>query len=236
MKISKLAMKSTEKDALLFHLAFAVLSALALLLPLSLAVGVRFLILVLAYNIALPLAGNARGNGEWTRIWRFALALSVFQVFPDWFLSAQLGVLVFPEDGLFKIGTVSSYMAGLWTIPVFMIVVTGLRVKKRRGNRAALIAVIAVSLAVFGLSELLMGRLGSWHAANVKVMLGPAALYILTPEIILGLAAYYVYRAVRKKPLWVTALSAFLVMLLYLGSACWFYFIIEKLMAGRGPA
>jgi len=235
MNVKNLKLKNTEKDAIYLHLAFAALCAVVLLVPAGVSTGVRFLFLVIAYNAAVPLVGNARGHGEWTRLWRFALALSVFQVFPDWFLSAQLGVLVFPEDGLFKIGTVSSYMAGLWTIPVFMIVFTGLRVKKRRGNRAAAIAVAAVSLAVFALSELLMGRLGSWHAENVKVMLGPAALYILAPEIILGLSAYYVYRAVRKKPFWKTALSAFLVMLLYLGSACWFYFIIEKLMAGRGP-
>jgi hypothetical protein len=45
----------------------------------------------------------------------------MLQIWPDWFLSAQLEILVFPEDGLFKIGTVSGYMLFLWAIPFFII-------------------------------------------------------------------------------------------------------------------
>jgi len=61
-------------------------------------------------------------------------------------------------------------------------------------------------------------------------MIGHVAVYILVPEIILGVAAYAAYQAVHKKPLGVKIFSAFFVMLLYLGSASFFYFLVEKII------
>jgi len=61
-------------------------------------------------------------------------------------------------------------------------------------------------------------------------MIGHVAVYILIPEIILGLSAYYCYQTIRSKPLWMKTPAAFLVMLLYLGAAAFFYFLIEKVI------
>jgi len=81
-------------------------------------------------------------------------------------------------------------------------------------------------------SELTMWMLPSWHAVNLKAMAGPLAAYIIIPEIILGLSFYRAWRAVEGKHFGVTALYGFLVMLLYLGSACFFYFLVEKIILG----
>jgi hypothetical protein len=219
-------MTRAERDALLFHLGFAALCAPVLLVP-GPGVGVKLFVLVLAYNIALPVIARVRGHAEWIGIWLFALILSVFQVFPDWFLSAQLGVLVFPEDGFVKIGTVSGYMAGLWAIPVFIIVYASSLAGERGSARAAYATAAALSLVIFGLSEETVWMLPSWYAQNVR-MIGHTAVYIVVPEIILGISCVYAYRQLRGRSHLLKVPAAFLVMLLYLGSAAWFYFIVER--------
>ena len=222
----------SEKDAVQLHGAFAVICAALLAAPVQAGIGIKLLALVLLYNVSVPVLARLRGHGEWTPLWKFALVVSVFQVFPDWFLSAQLGVLVFPEDGLFKIGTVSGYMAGLWAIPFFIIGFLGLRVEARLGGRSALIAVALASLAVFGMSEMTVWMLPSWYAVNLKGMAGHVALYILVPEVVLGLSFYRAWRAAAGKSFGTAVLYGFLVMLLYLGSACFFYFLVEKIILG----
>ncbi|MCJ7774470.1 MAG: hypothetical protein MUP22_15205, partial [Desulfobacterales bacterium] len=79
---------------------------------------------------------------------------------------------------------------------------------------------------IFGLSEQTMWMLSSWHAQNVT-MVGHLAIYIIIPEIILGLSAYWCYERLKDMKHWVKVPAAFLVMLLYLGSASYFYFLIE---------
>jgi hypothetical protein len=220
-------MTRAEKDALLLHIGFAVLCAPVILVP-GPGIGVKLFVLVLAYNIALPVTAMVRGHAEWTELWLFALILSIFQVFPDWFLSSQLGVLVFPEDGFVKIGTVSGYMAGLWSIPVFIIVYASSRVGERVSARAAYMTAAGLSLVIFGLSEEMVWMLPSWYAHNVR-MIGHTAVYIVVPEIILGISCVYAYRQLRGRAPLLKVPAAFLVMLLYLGSAAWFYFIVERL-------
>ncbi len=222
-----------EREALWFHLLFCVLCAAVLIAPVNLKPGPRLLLLVILYNAGLPLFAVLRRHAEWIPIWLFAAVLSVFQVAPDWFLSAQLNVLVFPEDGLFKIGTVSGYMAGLWTIPLFLILYTGLRMENRYSVKAAYPAVALVSLLIFGGSEQTLWILSSWYAINVY-MVGHVAVYILLPEILLGIAAYYCFRAIQNRPHWVKVPAAFVVMQLYLGSAALFYFFIEKVLRSAG--
>ena len=224
-------MTREERDALLFHLAFSVLCMPVLLVP-GPGMGVKLFILVLVYNIALPVTAKLRGHAEWTGIWLFALVLSIFQVFPDWFLSAQLGVLVFPEDGFPKIGTVSGYMAGLWTIPIFIIIYAARGFGRAVSTRAAYAAAAAVlALVIFGLSEQTVWMLPSWYAIDVH-MIGHTAIYIIVPEMILGMSCVYSYERVRGKGHAVMVPAAFLVMLLYLGSAAWFYFIVERVLIG----
>jgi len=159
----------------------------------------------------------------------FTFFISLFQIWPDWVLSAELNVLVFPEDGLFKIGTVSGYMAGLWVIPLFLILFIGQRLQERYSKRISYLLVVLMSLLIFGLSEQLMWMLQSWYAQNV-LMIGHIALYIILPELILGLSTYYFYEMLKERNHWYKIPTAFIVMILYLGSAIFFYFLIERVL------
>jgi len=137
---------------------------------------------------------------------------------------------VFPEDGFIKIGSVSAYMAGLWAIPIFIIIFIGKRFEERASRTMAFVFVAILSLIIFGLSEMTMWSLQSWHAQNVTTIFDHLALYIMIPEVILGLSSYYFYEIVREKSHWLKIPATFTVMLLYLGSAAFFYFLIEKII------
>lgn len=60
------------------------------------------------------------------------------------------------------------------------------------------------------------------------IMIGRVAVYVIIPEIILGLSAYYGYEIIKEKPHWYKFPIAFLVMILYIGCAVFFYFLIES--------
>ncbi|GAG92489.1 unnamed protein product, partial [marine sediment metagenome] len=96
-----------ERDALLVHLVFIFACLAIILLPIGIGIGVELFILVILYSLLIVIVGLLRGYKEWIYIWGFVFLISFFQIWPDWFLSAELNILVFPEDGLFKIGTVS---------------------------------------------------------------------------------------------------------------------------------
>ena len=177
------------------------------------------------------LLGLRRGYEDWVNLWLFAMILSLFQIFPDWFLSAQLGILALPEDGLFKIGTVSGYMGGLWVIPITLIVYIGRRIETRFSTPKAYFAVGLASLLIFGGSEQTSWMISAWHAQNV-IMVGGTAIYILIPEIILGLSSFFCFQQIEISPHWLKIPAGFLLMQLYLGSAVFFYFIIE-IIAGK---
>lgn len=217
-----------EKDAIIIHGIFTLLCAIVLFAPLNLEIGIRLLALVIIYNLMMPLWGLIRNDSNLINLWLFALILSIFQVFPDWFLSQQLDVLVFPKDGCFRIGTVSGYMAGLWAIPIFIIVFIGEQAYIRHSNKSAYAAVALTSFVLFVGSEQLLWMLPSWHAQNVH-MIGHVAIYIVIPEIILGLGAYFAYQQITRLSHLYKVPAAFLVMQLYLGSAVFFYFLFEKI-------
>ena len=61
-------------------------------------------------------------------------------------MSAELKILVFPEDGLFKIGTLSGYMLFLWAIPFFIIIFLGHCIQEQYSDEITYISVGLVSL------------------------------------------------------------------------------------------
>lgn len=217
------------KDFLLANSVFIIICIIVLFLP-FIAIGVKFFILVIFYNVLIPSFSIWKRYNDWINIWLFSLILSIFQIFPDWFLSAQLNVLVFPEDGFVKIGSVSGYMAGLWTIPFFTIIFFGLKAKTRYSELTVYFVVGLVSLLLFGGAELTLWALGSWYAQNVVTIFDHIAVYILIPEIILGLATFHYFNQIKEKPhIWKIPI-AFMVMLIYLGAAAFFYFLFESLI------
>jgi len=227
--LNSIRLQTNERDAIVSHALFTLISILMIAAPFSIQTGVRLFFLVIVYNFILLFVGFLRRDRDWIQLWLFASILSVFQVFPDWFLSAQLDILVFPEDGLFKIGTVSGYMMGLWTIPIFVIVFVGEQVARRFSPGKAVLAVAVMALVIFGGSEQTLWMLESWYAKNVT-MVEHVALYILVPEVVLGVSAWYGFTLVKNRNLGYKIAAAFGVMQLYLGSAAFFYFVLEKLV------
>lgn len=113
---------SAVRDAVLLHLLFTALAVIGVLAPVG-PLGWRLIALVVLYA-GLMLAAAMTRRPEFKSVLRFLMPLSVFQVVPDWFLSQQLQILVFPDTGGPRIGTVPACMAGLWTIPLFIALFT----------------------------------------------------------------------------------------------------------------
>ena len=221
--------KST-RDFIIIHLIFIGLCFAVLIIPIPIAIGIKLFILVISYNLLIPLVGLFRKYSEWVKLWVFVFLISLFQIWPDWFLSAQLNILVFPEDGLFKIGTVSGYMAGLWAIPLFLLCFIGLKLKENYSNLKALIVVGLISLNIFVFSEQTMWMLQSWYPQNVTLFFDHLAVYIIIPEVILGLSTFYYFEKIKTQHYLMLIVAAFGIMLLYLGSASFFYFLFEELI------
>lgn len=135
-------LSKVEKDALFVHLAFIITCLLVILIPFNVEIGVKLFILVIIYNLLILTVGIWQKHKNWLSIWLFTFFISLFQIWPDWILSAELNVLVFPEDGLFKIGTVSGYMAGLWVIPLFLIVFIGQQLQERYSRKVSYLSII----------------------------------------------------------------------------------------------
>jgi hypothetical protein len=219
------------RDIIVVHVIFAVLAAAVVSLPLGTEAGWKLLLLVIAYNVMIPAVGYMRGHLEWLGIWLFVFLISIMQVVPDWFLSAQLDVLAFPVDGSPTIGTVPLYMAGLWSIPLFVLVYIGCRIEEKKSQVLALAAVMLLSLVVFTLAEETMWMLPSWHAQNVATI-GHVALYIIVPEILLGASAYILYALIRESAHWRKVFWAYVVMVIYLGNVALFYFLVQRILLG----
>lgn len=221
--------KKSENLFVGYHLIFAIVTILILYIPL-LKIGIKLFILVIIYNLGAFLMGFLTRNNNWIRIWLFSFLISIFQVFPDWFLSTELNILVFPKDGLFKIGTVSGYMFGLWTIPLFIIIYAGMKCREKLTEIKAIIIVLILSLLIFGISEATIWMIGSWYPHNVTTLFNHLAIYIIPAELILGLSSYYIFTRIKNKHLLYFLPLSFTVMLLYLGSCSFFYFIIERIL------
>jgi hypothetical protein len=218
------------RDIVFTHVFFAVIAAVVMLLP-SLAAGWKLLALVIVYNVIIPVVAFTRGHSEWLNIWLFVVVISIMQVIPDWFLSAQLNVLVFPTDGSPMIGTVPVYMAGLWSIPLFALVYVGCRIEEKRSQLAALAAIMFMSVLVFGVSEATMWTVGSWYAQNVA-MLGHVAIYVMVPEAVLGGSTYALFSMIRTAEHWRKIFWGYVIMVIYLGNSALFYFLVERVVLG----
>jgi len=158
--------------------------------------------------------------------------LSLLMVFPDWYLAETLGALQFPNDGFPMIGgAIPIYMAGLWAIPFFIILFIGNQIQERKSVKLASIVVSMLTVLIFALAELTLVYLPSW-TATVSGMTGNLAWYIIIPELLLGLSIFICYDIVRDREIWMKIVGAFTVMILYIGNASFFFFLIETLLLG----
>lgn len=219
------------KDFVIIHVIFAILAAITLLFPFPTAtIDGKMLIIVILYNALIVVEFNLKGYSEWRNIWLFSITLSLLMVFPDWYLAETLGALVFPTGGLPMIGgAIPIYMAGLWAIPFFIIIFIGSEIQKKKSTQFTYLIVSIITVIIFVLSELTLVYLPSW-TATVTGMTGNLAWYIIIPELLLGLSAFICYNAITGREIWMNLTGSFIVMILYIGTASFFYFIIETLL------
>ena len=145
--------------------------------------------LALFYNVALPLFGRWRGDREWVRLWAFLLPMSLTLPCADWMLVQRMGTLVFPDHGIARLGgAVPVYFMGLWIMLLWQVCWLAGTVRKPFHFAGVF------SLAAFLIWEWAARPMSLWHAVGVKQIAG-FALYPLIPEILLGLAALWMWRS-----------------------------------------
>ena len=227
--------RSAVRDAAWFHAAFAVVAVLALLLPAP-DLGWRLLALVVLYNVALPLVGRARGHRDWVALWAFLLPLSLFQVVPDAFLASVLGSLDFPDIGGPRLGDVSAAMAGMWTIPLWVSLFVAGRQSGGDLRRGAVWAAALAGVLLVGAeatltapSPLGLGTVPIWRAVDGTTV-GPVAVYVVLPEIVLGAVAWIAFRLTRPAGRLTEVGAAVLVALVYLGALAASFLVVEHIL------
>lgn len=222
-----MTLTASERDLIWFYAGFALIAVPVLFVPLG-SLGLRVWLLVAGWNIALLLAARWRGHDRWLGIWLFLLPLSILQVFPDWFLSAQLNVLVFPDIGAPMVGTVSSFMALMWVIPLFLAVMAGEAARQRHGTSAGVAAAAVTALLIFAASESISWRIPLWYAQDVGTW-QHMAFYVLPAELVLGTSTYAGYLLTRERGPVLRIAAAAGIMLMYLGALAFFYLLFETL-------
>ncbi len=231
-KSKQSSLSSTEKHAILLHLGFGVITAAFLLAPIGPAIGWKMFLLLVVYNIAVPVLGRRLGHERWVDLWLFVFPLSLLQIFPDWFMSAVLGSLVFPDTGFPFIGTVGAYMGLMWSIPLFAILFTTWRVRKNLSKAGAYVLVVLLTIVTFGIAEATLWVIPIWYAA--PHILAPAyiAVYVIIGEAFLGIAAWYAYLTVADRGIWRKCVAALAVMFIYTGSIAIAYLLVERTARG----
>ena len=196
-----------------FHAGFALVAAGLLVIPFG-QTGAKVLLLVLGYNIALPWVARRTHDRTLWRMWCVLAPMSVLMVLPDWFLGAVLGSIRFPDTGSPFIGSMPIFMAGMWTIALLPICMLARQVEDSRGIRAGFVTVGAAGLALFTVAELLAPAIPLWEPVGVAQVAG-VALYVLLPELALGLAAYALVRVPHPRPVTIGGIIA--IPFMYLG-------------------
>jgi hypothetical protein len=176
----------------------------------------RVLALVVAYNIALPVFARRTGDDDLWITWAVLAPMSVLMVLPDWFLSAVLGTLRFPDTGAPYIGTMPLFMAGMWAIALIPLMMIGRAVQASRGVTWAFAAVAASGLLLFLAAERIAPVIPLWEPVGVAQVAG-VATYVLLPEIALCIASFELVREARRRPVALTIGGIVVIPFMYLG-------------------
>jgi hypothetical protein len=183
-------------------------------------------ILVAGWNFAFAALSLRLGYTRLYSYWKFVALVSLFQVFPDWFLVQRLGSLTFPSDAYKIGGAVSWFMAGLWSMPCLWILCSCDRpiLSKLDYLKAAL-----VSIAIFGLAEQLCHPLQLWACTDsVLHTWGNVALYVLPAEVVLGPILLHSYnQAKQTQDYQQVVIAAAAVSLVYTGALAISHLLVE---------
>lgn len=177
---------------------FALLAVIGLVVPWG-ALGMRILLLVVMFHLGVVVVSRRTGDRLMWQAWAVLAPLSVFMVLPDWFLSAVLGTLVFPDTGAPYIGTVPLFMAGMWTIALMPVVWIGAEVARRTSLAVGAATAGLAGFALFWAAELVAPLIPLWEPIGVQ-MIGGIAAYVIAPEIVLSAAAFLIVATVGRVP------------------------------------
>lgn len=176
------------RDALIFHLLFFSIAIPVALISSDRSLGIAVTVLAAGYNLALPTVGHWRGHRDWVQLWVFLLPISITLPCADWMLVQRMQTLVFPDHGIWRLGgAVPLYFTGLWIMLLWP--VCWLASSVRHPYRFA----AGFSLLAFLVWEWAARPMSLWHAVGVKQVAG-FALYPLIPEMLLGVAALWMWR------------------------------------------
>jgi hypothetical protein len=207
---------TAPSPALAFHVVVAVVAVVVLALP-SPSMGIRVTILVMAYHLGMLLVGRTAWGRGWGRAWLVLAPLSVLMVAPDWFLSAELGTLDFPDTGAPFIGTVPVFMAGMWVLALFPLVLLAGWLEGRFGQRAGLAGSAVAGALLFWAAERLAPVVPLWEPQDVETVGGIAA-YVLPAEVMLSAAVWLLVRGSLWRTPTVTAVGVVALPVLYTGA------------------
>lgn len=203
------------RNWLVFHAVFAVVAAAGLLLPVG-ALGIRVLILVIAYSVGIAVMARRSHDRVLWSMWATLAPMSLLMIFPDWFLSAVLNTIEFPDTGSPFIGTMPIFMAFMWTVALLPVMLLGRWVESRHGLAAGTGVAVIAGLALFTVAEYAAPLIPFWYPENVLTIAG-VALYVLLPEAALTAATYLLARGALLRPVWATACGVVGIPFMYLG-------------------
>lgn len=198
-----------------FHGVFALVALAVLLVPWP-SLGMRVLLLVIGYNVALSVLARHWGDRQLWLTWCVLAPMSVLMVLPDWFLSSVLGSITFPDTGSPFIGSMPWFMAGMWVIALLPVMMSALHMEGARGTRAGFVTAALLGLGLFTAAEFLAPSLPLWEPVGVTEVAG-VAVYVLLPELALCLATYELVRSTATRPVPLTIGMIVAIPFMYLG-------------------
>ena len=200
------------KDALRFHAAFFALAIPVALYEQGRSLGLAILLLAALYNITLPLMCQWRGHRDGVRLWMFLLPLSMALPCADWMLVSRMGTLSFPDHGVYRLGgVVPLYFMGLWIMLLWPLCWLA------QATRRPYLLTAFGALAAFLIWEWAARPMHLWHAVGVRQIAG-FALYPLIPEMLLAMAALWMWQHHGRAPLLTRIACAVSVAVFYAGA------------------
>jgi hypothetical protein len=149
--------------------------------------------------LGIFLIAKLQHRAEWLAALTVLIPLSIFQVFPDWFLADALGSIEFPDNGGVRVGDVIPLaMAGLWVLPLLIVT----RLAKDSLWRGA-----GIATALFLATELLAPGIDLWKPAGGVHEFAGVAIYVVPAEAALGAATVYATR-IASHANWPTRVTA----------------------------
>lgn len=200
------------RDALIFHAAFFIVAIPVALTVRGPSLGMALMVLAAGYNLLLPALGFVRGHRNWVGLWAFLVPVSLALPCADWMLVERMQTLQFPDHGAPRLGgVVPVYFMGLWIMLLWPLCWLALATKRPY-----------VTAAVLGLSGFLLWEwaarpLGLWHAVDVRMIAG-FALYPLIPEVLLTVAALWMWNTVSQRDVFTQLAAALSVPVFYAGA------------------